>query len=576
MRDRDNVEEVRSRIDIAELVGDYVALQRSGSSLRGLCPFHSEKTPSFYVSPEKQTFHCFGCGKGGDIFTFIEEIDGISFKEALDRLAERAGVTIERRLGARTEIRAKDARAVLADAGEFFRKSLADNEGGAARAYLSRRGIGADICGRFALGWSPSSWNSLSKWLVSKGHSEEDAISSGLSARSDKGYVYDRFRGRVMFQILDDMGRVSGFGGRIIDGEGAKYINSPESELYNKRRILYLLRDAKKSIRERGRVILTEGYMDALRAHVAGFTETVASLGTSLTEEQAALIKRFCGLCYIAYDSDGAGREASVRGMYILQRAGVSVRVISLPDGRDPDDLLSEEGGADIFSGLIEEALPLPLYHAHIRRRDIASPELGQSAREDVLFGLASLDILDVQPYVPRIAQIFGVLQHQLEREIERRKRSSRAEYNNEAAESRPLARRAFSHADAECALLGLFWSEERLRFDISPGDIMPYLSDGVIMNIMSALLAGEGTRELEDRWREVDDRTCLSIIARGHAVISENGIKSEHAAQLIADLRNRSMRRRYDALKTGIMSGRASEAEMGEYFELAKKLKSG
>jgi DNA primase len=576
----DDAREVKNRLDIAEVIGDYVPLRRAGASLKGLCPFHGEKTPSFLVSPDKQTFHCFGCGKGGDVFSFIMEIEGLSFREALERLAARAGVKLSSRpAGERRE----DPRAILDEADVFFRGALMEGGGTAARAYLERRSLDPDAWARFGLGWGPESWDALTNRLKASGRSDAEIVASGLVAEGGRGF-YDRFRGRVIFPVRDETGRLAGFGGRLIDGDGAKYVNSPEGDIFNKRKLLYLMHDAKRSIRERKRAILTEGYMDAIRAHLAGFTETVASLGTSLTEEQALLLKRFTDLCCIAYDADGAGREASIRGMYILQRHGVEVRVVSLPEGRDPDDLLREEG-ADAFGALLQKALPLPLYHTGIRRSAMRTPELRKGAIEDVLSGLATLQPLDLQPYITRIARSFGLLEHKFEREIERRRAGAksaiyaegisddesvyieRGENNKgDLASSRTL--------DLECAVCSLVWRDEVLRASLGIGEIVPLLSDEAAVGVVTALLSGESPDELELRWREMGERNCQSRISRGDAVLSEGCLGPEHAARLIGDLRERALKRRYEVLKQKCLYGEATKEETAEYGALAKKLK--
>ncbi|MDR1510567.1 MAG: DNA primase, partial [Synergistaceae bacterium] len=499
--------EVKSRIDIVDLISGYVDLKRAGNSLVGLCPFHSEKTPSFHVSPDRQSYHCFGCGKGGDIFDFVMEIEGFGFREALTLLAERAGVKLSGPGGEKfSRNAARGVRDAIEAAKIFFRSSFSGPGGEAARAYLERRGLGAEDASRFEIGWSPPSWDSLSKHLFSTGFSDADMLDAGLAIKGDHG-MYDRFRGRVIYPINDEGGRVSGFGGRIIDGEGAKYINSPEGPMFNKRRTLYLMDAAKRSVRERGRIILTEGYMDAIRAHMSGFTETVASLGTSLTEEQAALIKRFAELCYIAYDADGAGQEASIRGMYILQRHGVDVRVAALPENSDPDDLLSGESGAEKFEYALKKALPLPLYHVYIRRRDISSPGKARQAREDVLSGLASLPALDIASYTPAISRSFGILEHELRREIDarrgniRRRRDENVKsakfregndgvpgvYINEGENTR--GRRAL---DLECVFCSLLWRDEKLRSRWECGELIPFFSDEASAGIAAALVSGD------------------------------------------------------------------------------------
>ncbi|HPP38518.1 MAG TPA: DNA primase, partial [Thermosynergistes sp.] len=277
--DRDVIGEIKKRLDIVDLVGDYVQLRKVGRNYRALCPFHTEKTPSFYVSPERQTYHCFGCGKGGDAFTFLMEIEGVSFPQALERLAKRAGVTLSKSARPKAE---GDLSEVIELALKFYRDALHSPSGEVARSYLKHRELPPEVWETFELGWAPPSWDYLWQSLQRHGVTFELAERCGLVLMGSRS-PYDRFRGRVMFPVRDVSGKLVAFGGRLVVGEGAKYINSPESELFQKRNCLYLLERAKKSIRQRGRSILVEGYIDAIRLHISGYPETVASLGTSLT-----------------------------------------------------------------------------------------------------------------------------------------------------------------------------------------------------------------------------------------------------------------------------------------------------
>ncbi|HPE65664.1 MAG TPA: DNA primase, partial [Synergistales bacterium] len=320
----DDVRRVKDRLDIVEVIGDYVRLKKAGNNFLGLCPFHDEKTPSFNVSPSRQTFHCFGCGQGGDVFSFIMEKENLSFREALETLAERAGVQLSSE-GART-LRERSLFDIMERACSHFRSLLEKPEGEHAAAYLARRNLPREAWRNFELGWASPSWDALWKALANEGVSFREAFDAGLVLEGKNG-PYDRFRGRIIFPVRDISGRLLAFGGRLLDGEGAKYINSPEGVLYSKRRSLYLLNRAKEAARSKDRLILVEGYMDAIRLHLNGFEETAASLGTSLTEEQALLIRRLTDRCFICYDSDIAGQEASIRGMYVLQKAGLDVRV---------------------------------------------------------------------------------------------------------------------------------------------------------------------------------------------------------------------------------------------------------
>ncbi|MDR1650440.1 MAG: DNA primase [Synergistaceae bacterium] len=582
---RDDASEVKSRVDIVELIGSYVQLRQAGSSFVGLCPFHAEKTPSFHVSRDRQTFHCFGCGKGGDVYVFVMEMEGLGFREALELLADRAGVKLSPWGGGRPkpEPSGKGAREAMAEASDFFRKSLAGPGGEAARSYLARRNITGEDISRFGLGWAPQSWNALSGHLESCGFPPDEIYAAGLTARGERG-AYDRFRGRIIFPVNDENGRIAAFGGRLIDGEGAKYINSPEGPIFNKRRTLYLMDMAKRSVRERGRAILMEGYMDAIRAHIAGFTETVASLGTSLTEEQAELIKRFSDLCYISYDADGAGQAASIRGMYILQRHGVDVRVVMLPEGRDPDDVMSS-GGAGAFEPLLERAVPLPLYHALIKRRDFHEPGRAQGARDEVFGGLASLPALDVEVHLPGIARVFGVLEHDLRREINARRsnapsgalknKKNGGEGISDHSDVYIYNRARGRAADLECAFCSLLWRGRELRSDWKCEELIAYFADETALSIVSALLSGSSPEELETMWQQTGESRPLECIARGDAVLESGNLGVRHAEALLEDIRRNAAQRRVDELQPMVIRGEASSGDTAEYHDLVKKLKA-
>lgn len=529
------------------------------------------------MQPERGTFHCFGCGKGGDIFTFVMEMEGVSFREALTTLAERAGVKLSSFDRSATRAQ-KDARTVLEAANDLFKSALSGAGGSAARAYLARRGIGPKEAEMFELGWAPASWDHLSRSLAKNGFSASSMIEAGLVSEGERG-TYDRFRGRVMFPVRDETGRLAGFGGRSIDGEGAKYVNSPEGAHFNKRKILYLLHAAKRSARERGRIILTEGYMDAIRCHLSGFSEAVASLGTSLTEDQAALIRRYVNLCFVAYDGDSAGIRASIRGMYILQKAGVDVRVLAMPDGRDPDEVLSSKGGAEIFGSCIERAMPLPVYHARALAEDLRTPGRQQAAREEILTGLASLPIFDVSQHEAEIAAALGVLQHELSRELEARRRAARSAISHQTEDAREEADRPRPRnreLDLECAAASMLWASEDLRSSYEPAEILPHLEDETACMIIAALLSGETPEEMESRWGAIGDRLCPACLARGDAVVRSGDLRDEHMPKVVETLRKNSLKRKCERLKQRVASLDATDDEMRQYAALVKELKGG
>ncbi|RLE29203.1 DNA primase [Candidatus Acetothermia bacterium] len=345
---RPEVEEVKARVNIVELIGRYVTLKPSGKNYKGRCPFHPDDTPSLMVSPEKGLWHCFGCGAGGDAIGFLMRIEKLSFPEALSRLAQEVGVEL-RGGGAKTEL----YRACQAVA-QFFSRELLSPRGKPARDYLLARGIGEEEWKRWGLGYAPERWDGLMKALARLGVDTLKQL--GLVVEGERGY-YDRFRGRVMFTLRDDQGRPIAFAGRALGEGGPKYLNVPNTPLFTKGTILYGLDLAKEAVRKRGRAILVEGYTDVISLHAVGFPEAVGSMGTALTEAQARLLARYTDRVVIAYDRDAAGSAASLRGMVILREAGLRVEVAQLPEGEDPDSL-ARGRGREAVAAVLEGAKP--------------------------------------------------------------------------------------------------------------------------------------------------------------------------------------------------------------------------
>jgi len=362
------VEEVGARTDLVQLVGEYVHLEKRGRHFVGLCPFHQEKTPSFTVTPEKQLFYCFGCGVGGNAFKFIMLKENVSFPEAVRRLAARAGVrvpvTVEPDTGEKDRIRQAHALA-----SRYYQEILAGHPAASdARRYLAERGITREMQERFQLGYALPHWDALINYLQKQGYTPDELVAFGLAIHGEKG-VYDRFRSRIIFPIADAQGRVIGFGGRVLDNTrhltclsaGPKYLNSPETALFNKGSALYGIHLAREGIRERGYAVLVEGYVDVITAHQYGVTNAVAPLGTSLTKEQGRLLMRYAMDVVIAFDADAAGVAASIRGLDLLQEIGCRVRVVTIPQGKDPDEFLRREG-LEAWNALMNAAVPLLEY----------------------------------------------------------------------------------------------------------------------------------------------------------------------------------------------------------------------
>jgi DNA primase len=366
--------EVKSKLSVVDVVGETVALKKAGTTLKGLCPFHGEKTPSFVVTPHRESWHCFGCGLGGDIFSFVMQRDGLTFPEALRLLAGKAGVEIDER-SKREDARRARLRQVLDTAIAFYHAVLVSSKAGEhALAYLRERGFTDATIETFQLGWAPAGWDVMARQLQAKRDVRPDElVEVGLASPSQRGRgVIDRFRARVIFPIRDQNGHAVGLGGRLLEGDGPKYLNSPATPTFDKSRTLYLIDRAKGPMRKAAQAVIVEGYTDALMAHQAGFDNVVASLGTALTPGQVALLTRYTSRIVLAYDVDPAGEKAGTLGVTALagligqlqgDDSGVKledVRVARLPDGKDPDEVVREDPAA--WGGAVERAKPLVEY----------------------------------------------------------------------------------------------------------------------------------------------------------------------------------------------------------------------
>ncbi len=353
-------EEIRSNNDIVDVISQYVTLKKSGRNYFGLCPFHSEKSPSFSVSPDRQYFHCFGCHKGGDVFTFVSEIERVSFKEALEILAEKSGISLPTENNPeynKIQYRKNQMYKINSMAAIFYHERLYKPLAKIAQDYVKQRKLDNKTLKAFKIGYS-GEYNELYKHLKSAGFKDEDILATGLVNKNDKGEFIDRYRKRLMFPIMDVSSKVIAFGGRKLENNDkiAKYINSNENLVYSKKKNLFALNLAKQS--DSKRIILVEGYMDAISLYQRGFDNVVASLGTALTEEQARLLRKYCEQVIISYDSDGAGQEAILRGLSILEKQGCDARVLQMEGAKDPDEYVIKYGSGK-FKALVENAISL-------------------------------------------------------------------------------------------------------------------------------------------------------------------------------------------------------------------------
>lgn len=357
------IEQVRHASDVVDVIGSYFPLKRAGANFRALCPFHKEKTPSFHVHPGKQIWHCFGCGKGGDVFKFVMEYEHLDFLAAVRRLAERAGIAVE--LEEQGAAVSRDEKAVLYrlhdDVASYFQENLA--KAAVAQRYLEKRKISREVARRWRIGYATDAWDGLLQWAVGKNYSPELLVTAGLALASERGGYYDRFRGRLIFSICDEQGRVIGFSGRILTDEKdqPKYVNSPETAIFQKGRVLFALDRAKRAILEEKSAILCEGQIDTIACHEAGLENVVAPQGTALTEQQARILKRYAEEVVLMYDADAAGQNAIVRSAEPLWEAGLALKVVVIPGRDDPDSFLRAHGAAAL-KNLVTESQSFFVY----------------------------------------------------------------------------------------------------------------------------------------------------------------------------------------------------------------------
>ena len=436
------IDEVVARNPIEDVVGQYVNLKRSGANMFGLCPFHGEKTASFSVSPDKGIYYCFGCHKGGGVINFQMEIEGLSYPDAVRALAKRAGIEVPEDEQYQSRYHQQERLWALSkEAARYFHTQLYSPVGAAGLEYARKRGMPQSTLTKFGIGFAPDSWTGLVDAMKTKGYTDQELIDAGLVTVSQKNQrIFDRFRNRLMFPIIDVRGNVIGFGGRVMDDSTPKYLNSPETTIFNKRKNLFALNLAKKS--KLGYLILVEGYMDAIALHQYGFDCAVASLGTSLTEEHATLLSRYTEQVVLIYDGDDAGQRATQRAIPMLEKAGLQVKVLKMRDAKDPDEYL-KKFGADKFKVLLEDASNRVEYQLNAIRRkyDLREDEqrvrFVQEAAELVstLSGAVQREI-----YGGRVAEAAGITPEAMKMEVEKayKRRAAREKKKQERIDLAP------------------------------------------------------------------------------------------------------------------------------------------
>ena len=512
------VAEIKSKLPVVDIVGETVALKRAGTVHKGLCPFHAEKTPSFVVTPDRETWHCFGCGEHGDIFTFLMRRDGLDFREALTRLAEKAGVELSEH-SAREDRHRRRLREALEAAIAWYREVLLQaRQADAARAYLAERGLTDETLERFGVGYALNNWEAMTKRLRAKGFTDAELTAAGLASPSNRGGVYDRFRGRIIIPIRDASGRAIGLGGRILpDGEGPKYLNSPATALFDKSRTLYGIDLAKGAIRREKLAVIVEGYTDVMAAHQAGFANVVASLGTALTAGQVELANRYADAVALAYDVDLAGETATQRGL--LEELGPvvsKVRVIRIPAGKDPDELIRTD--PDQWRQAVADAAELLPYFMQRAAGEVdmrqAQGRSGYTRRMlDLLRRLP--DKVEQDSYVPQLAQLAGIDERILRDELAR---GGRPIPIRPAVDGPAPTDGEMRLSRLEREALTLLLLSPSLARELEPGERLPFRD--------------ESAQALGDAWREAvtADPVAGPGAIRGRARRGDSGPGAQHA----------------------------------------------
>ena len=567
------IDDVKQKIDIIDIIGQHITLAKSGRTFRGLCPFHGEKHPSFYVYPEQQSWHCFGCNTGGDAFSFIMKKQGIDFGEALRELAQKAGVVIPSRFepGAESEERQKLYQVNQA-AALYFHNLLNSPAGEKARNYVDKRGFTAKTVADFQLGYSLNSWEELKKYLTEKGYGEKDMLTAGLLIEPEEGKKsHDRFRNKLMFPIADARGRIIGFGSRVLDpsAEGQpKYINSPQTPIFDKSGNLYALNLAKEAVREQGLAVIVEGYMDVITAHQNGFTNVVASMGTSVTERQVNTLKRLTKNITLSLDADAAGEEAMLRGVEFENALGAEVKVVILPSGKDPDDVIKEDPRA--WPQLLEKALPVVdfTFDMVASGLDLATAKDKSLAVEKLLPIIAEIkDPIRQAHYLQKLSGLVQVSERSVEAALSRLKirpkRAPAAKPKPEAAYLQPLLS---NPVEEYCLALLLQHPELKIEDEELPPE---YFEGSQNREIFIARRHSAKIEELRDKLDPATHENLDTLLGRS---LSPNRIAQKYA-ECTLRLRERYLR----GLAAKIEAVLALEAESGgKAADLAKLKEQG
>ena len=568
------IDDIRFRNNIVDVVSSYLPLQRTGATFKALCPFHREKTPSFHVNPERQIFHCFGCGAGGDVFRFVMQHENVDFLAAIRLLAQKAGVRLEYENGRPDEESDRSSLyALLEQAAAFYQRVLWQSDAGrAGRDYLARRELPEAIAREFGVGFAPDRWDSARLWAAKHKFSEDLLEAAGLIVRptppSTGRGPYDRFRNRLLFPIHDAQGRVIGFSGRILeaDAKAAKYVNSPETAVFHKSQVLYAFHKAKKELAERREALVCEGQIDVIRCHLAGFRHAVAAQGTAFTEDHARMIRRYADGVALAFDADHAGQEASVKTARVFLRGGLAVRIVRMPEGDDPDSFIRVKGG-EAFQRLIDGALSIVEFQVRVLgERENLDGEVGaMRAARAILQTLAETpNAVQRARMLQEAAGLLRLPPEALQSELRREQRRATAEPAGKPAAEKPVERPPEELQLAEYVVANTALGDLVKQY-VPPKAFMDRSCSAIIE---AAVDAAAAQRPLIDAIRERDDND--GALGRLAAAIEMNPRKtareevSVEAAvkQLILKIARRELGKKRDAIENNLRGAAPDRAD--------------
>lgn len=556
-----SVEQIKERLSIEEVVGSYIKLERAGNSLKAKCPFHNEKTPSFFVSPDRGSYYCFGCGAKGDIFTFVQEFEGIDFLGALKILADKAGIQLEK-FASKTGDKKERLYQLLETATFFLERNLQSEE--IPLTYLKKRGLKDETIKNWKVGYVRDEWRSISDYLKSKGFTDEEMERAGITktpARPDdissgrsggEGKAYDRFRGRIMFPLFDSAGRVIAFSGRILhdDGQSAKYLNSPQTELFDKSKVLYGFDRAKQSIRKFDFSILVEGQMDLIMAHQAGFTNTVASSGTALTSEHLKLLKRISNKIIMSFDSDNAGAKAAERGWALALANGMDVKIAEIPKGYDPADLILKD--KEEFKNVLKNSIFLIDFLLNRAQSEIQNKKkLWENIKNKILPYVYLLDgNTERSVYVKKISEMINIKEDFIWDDLKKVKLDEEFQNKNEGSENKTIeneiSNEILKNGSIEKSLAVILAKNEGEKIDISQ-----------IMAKIKAIINDEKYQKFENEYKEKINE--LTFEAEGYYGKVERDKLQKETDYLILNLREEYFKKELEKL---LMNLKVAEKE--------------